>query len=84
LYLHISTCAEDENLGYSTWSTIYPDKSIEMIDTEKHFIIDSIKDARFLVKTYITKRTYKINAQGIPKICSKRKDSIISHTKTWD
>jgi hypothetical protein len=79
LYLHISTCAEDEYLGYSTWSVIHPDKSIDMTDTTKHFMTDEIKGERFLTSIVIKKRTYKMGSGGILKLSIHTKDSTICH-----
>lgn len=79
LYLHISTCAEDEYLGYSTWSIIHRDKSIDMTDTTKHFTVDETKDTRFLTSVVIKKRTYKMGSGGILKLYSHTKDSTICH-----
>ena len=81
LYLHIGTCAEDEYLKLSTSSVIKSDKSIEMADTERYYTVDTVKDKRFLVKTVITKRIYKMDAAGIPSLYSNRKDSATSHTE---
>ncbi len=80
LYLHISTCAEDEYLSLSTSSVIKSDKSIEMADTERYYTVDTVMDKRFLVKTVITKRVYKMDIAGVPKMYSERKDSTASHT----
>lgn len=75
LYLHISTCTDDQFLSYRSWSVIHSDKSIAMTDTEKHFMIDTIKRQRFLQKILIHHRNYKLNKEGIPEVISSQKDS---------
>jgi len=81
LYLHISTCAGDENLEMHSWSVIKPDLSIDMIDTERHFHIDTLSKSRSLESTYIHKKAYKLNPDGIPTKSWAKVDSIINQIK---
>lgn len=66
VYLHISTCAADQNLELSTWSVIEQDITINMVDTVKYlnYIETENGYVRTLDSTFITKRTEKLDSSG--------------------
>lgn len=66
VYLHISTCAADENLELSTWSIIEKDLTIHMTDTSKFFNYIETDNGytRTLDSTIIKKATVKLNRNG--------------------
>jgi hypothetical protein len=79
LNLEISTCKKDKYLSYTSWSVIHPDKSITMVDTEKHFTIDTVRHQRFLEKIQIHQRIYKPDKKGIPVGASFENNESVVH-----
>ena len=64
VYLHISTCGEDPELGQSTWTIIDKDLTIQMTDTLRYYSFRESDDERILDSTQISTKTVIIDPSG--------------------